>query len=123
MALEIQQLDRTVEIFDNFYNQQLRVPSDEWDVIYSFFLGAQGKKTESAKKTAAQFATVLFRISQETGTSIMEFYDYLKGIGDNKLKLTGEMAFYLNLLRTKTALYGIANQPRPNQTVQRNVIL
>ena len=53
----------------------------------------------------------------------MVFLDYMKGIGDNKLKLNAEMAFYLNLLRTKTALYGVANQPAPNQAVQRNVIL
>lgn len=123
MALEIQQGDRTVEIFDNFYNQQLNVPADKWDIVYSFFLGAQSKNTESAKRTAAQFATVLFRIAQESGTDIMIFLDYMKGIGDNKLKLNAEMAFYLNLLRTKTALYGVANQPAPNQAVQRNVIL
>jgi hypothetical protein len=123
MALEIQQGDRTVEIFDNFYNQQLNVPADQWDIVYSFFLGAQSKNTESAKRTAAQFATVLFRIAQESGTDIMVFLDYMKGIGDNKLKLNAEMAFYLNLLRTKTALYGVANQPAPNQAVQRNVIL
>lgn len=123
MALEIQQGDRTVEIFDNFYNQELIVPADQWDVVYSFFLGGQNKKTESAKRTAAQFATVLFRIAQESGTDIMVFLDYMRGIGDNKLKLNAEMAFYLNLLRTKTALYGVANQPAPNQAVQRNVIL
>lgn len=123
MALEIQQGDRTVEIFDNFYNQELIVPADQWDIVYAFFLGAQNKKTESAKRTAAQFATVLFRIAQETGTDIMIFLDYMKGIGDNKLKLNAEMAFYLNLLRTKTALYGVSNQPAPNQAVQRNVIL
>jgi len=123
MALEIQQGDRTVEIFDNFYNQELRVPADQWDIVNSFFLGAQNKKTESAKRTAAQFATVLFRIAQESGTDVMVFLDYMKGLGNNKLKLNAEMAFYLNLLRTKTALYGVANQPAPNQTVQRNVIL
>ena len=123
MALEIQQGDRTVEIFDNFYNQELRVPADQWDIVNSFFLGAQNKKTESAKRTAAQFATVLFRIAQESGTDVMVFLDYMKGLENNKLKLNAEMAFYLNLLRTKTALYGVANQPAPNQTVQRNVIL
>lgn len=123
MALEIQQGDRTVEIFDNFYNQELVVPADQWDVVNSFFLGAQNKKTESAKRTAAQFATVLFRIAQETGTDVMVFLDYMKGLENNKLKLNAEMAFYLNLLRTKTALYGVANQPAPNQSVQRNVIL
>lgn len=123
MALEIQQGDRTVEIFDNFYNQELIVPADQWDIVYSFFLSAQNKKTESAKRTAAQFATVLFRIAQESGTDVMVFLDYMKGLGNNKLKLNAEMAFYLNLLRTKTALYGVANQPAPNQTVQRNVIL
>ena len=67
MALEIQKADQTVQIFDNFYNVELNVPADKWDVVYSMFLGAaavENRQSESAKKTAAQFATVLFRLAQ-----------------------------------------------------------
>ena len=125
--LEIQKSDQTVQIFDNFYNVELNVPADKWDVVYSMFLGAaatESRQSESAKKTAAQFATVLFRIAQEAGTDVMIFVDLMRGnANDNKLKLNAEMAFYLNLLRTKTALYGVSTSPAPNQAVQRNVIM
>ena len=124
--LEIQKSDRTVQIFDNFYNVELNVPADKWDVVYSMFLGAaatEGRQSESAKKTAAQFATVLFRIAQESGTDIMVFVDYMRGRTTTKLQVNAEMAFYLNLLRTKTALYGVSTTPAPNQSVQRNVIV
>jgi len=126
MALEIQKADQTVQIFDNFYNVELNVPADKWDVVYSMFLGAaatESRQSESAKKTAAQFATVLFRLAQETDTDIMVFVDYMRGRNSTKLQLNAEMAFYLNLLRTKTALYGVSTAPAPNQSVQRNVIL
>jgi hypothetical protein len=41
---------------------------------------------------------------------------------NNKLELSQTMAFYLNLIRSKTALYGVSTVPSPNQAVQRNVL-
>ena len=48
--------------------------------------------------------------------------DYFKTNVDTALKVNTEMAFYLNLLKSKTALYGVSNVPSPNQAVQRNII-
>jgi|TARA_R110001592_G_scaffold302840_1_gene574810 hypothetical protein len=124
MALLITQKDNTIDIFDNFYSQSLVVNAAEWDNVNSYFLGVLKGNPDSVKtkQTASQFATVLFRISQETGTDIQIFMDYFRGNVETTLQVNTEMAFYLNLLKSKTALYGVSNVPTPNQAVQRNVI-
>ena len=48
--------------------------------------------------------------------------DYFKTNVQTSVQVNTEMAFYLNLLKSKTALYGVSNIPIPNQAVQRNVI-
>ena len=124
MALQLTERENTLEIFDTFYSQSLNVNASEWDSVYSYFLGVLKGNPESAsvKKTASQFATVLFQISQETGTNIQIFMDYFRTNVETTLQVNTEMAFYLNLLKSKTALYGVSNVPTPNQAVQRNVI-
>ena len=101
MALQLTERENTLEIFDNFYSQSLNVNASEWDSVYSYFLGVLKGNPESAsvKKTASQFATVLFQISQETGTNIQQVFE-----------------------GKKQGLYGVSNVPTPNQAVQRNVI-
>ena len=124
MALQITQTENTLEIFDTFYAQNLIINAGEWDSVYSYFLGVLkgNPESERTKQTASQFATVLFRISQETGTDIQIFMDYFRGNVETTLQVNTEMAFYLNLLKSKTALYGVSNVPTPNQAVQRNVL-
>jgi len=124
MALQITTRENTLEIFDTFYSAPLKVNSTDWDVVYSYFLGVLkgNPESERTKQTASQFATTLFRISQETGTNIQIFMDYFKTNVETAVQVNAEMAFYLNLLKSKTALYGVSNVPTPNQSVQRNII-
>ena len=124
MALQIAPRDNTVEIFDTFYSVPLKVNAADWDSVYSYFLGVLkgNPESERTKQTASQFATTLFRIAQETGTNIQIFMDYFKTNVLTSVQVTTEMAFYLNLLKSKTALYGVSNVPTPNQSVQRNII-
>lgn len=124
MALQIAPRDNTVEIFDTFYSVPLKVNAADWDSVYSYFLGVLkgNPESERTKQTASQFATTLFRIAQETGTNIQIFMDYFKTNVLTSVQVTTEMAFYLNLLKSKTALYGVSRVPTPNQAVQRNVL-
>lgn len=124
MALQITERENTLEIFDTFYAESLTINSGEWDAVYSYFLGVLkgNSENERTKKTASQFATVLFRIAQETGTNINIFLDYFRTNAETSVQVNTEMAFYLNLLKSKTALYGVSNVPTPNQAVQRNVL-
>lgn len=124
MTIQVTERDNTVELFDSFYAQGLTVNAGEWDAVYSYFLGVLkgNPDNERTKQTASQFATVLFRIAQETGTDIQIFMDYFRTNVETSLQVNSEMAFYLNLLKSKSALYGVSNVPIPNQAVQRNVI-
>jgi hypothetical protein len=124
MALELTPTENTIQIFDSFYSSTISVPVNEWDVVYSYFVGVLkgNSESESTKETAKKFATVLFKISQQTGTDIMVFMDYFRTNVETKVQVNSEMAYYLNLLKSKTALYGISTVVSPNQTVQRNII-
>jgi hypothetical protein len=124
MALELTPTENTIQIFDSFYSSTISVPVNEWDAVYSYFVGVLkgNSESESTKETAKKFATVLFKISQQTGTDIMVFMDYFRTNVETKVQVNSEMAYYLNLLKSKTALYGISTVVSPNQTVQRNII-
>ena len=124
MALEITPTENTIQIFDSFYSSTVNVPVNEWDVVYSYFVGVLkgNSESESTKETAKKFATVLFKIAQQTGTDIMVFMDYFRTNVETKVQLNSEMAYYLNLLKSKTALYGVSTLLTPNQAVQRNII-
>jgi hypothetical protein len=124
MALEVTPTENTIQIFDSFYSSTISVPVNEWDAVYSYFVGVLkgNSESESTKETAKKFATVLFKISQQTGTDIMVFMDYFRTNVETKVQVNSEMAYYLNLLKSKTALYGVSTVPTPNQAVQRNII-
>jgi len=124
MALEVTKTENTLEIFDSFYAEPLSVPVNEWDVVNSYFVGVLkgDPNSESTKDTAKKFASVLFKIAQQTGTDIMVFMDYFRTNVETSVQVNTEMAYYLNLLKSKTALYGISTVVSPNQAVQRNII-
>lgn len=109
--------DKTVRIFDNFYTTQLVVNGSDYDVIYSFF-----KNVTANTKIAGNYTALLFRIAQEGGYNVMSLYDVLKGTESN-LQLNQVMAYYLNTFKSKNSLYGIGILPKPNEAVQRNVVL
>lgn len=110
--------DRTIQIYDSFYSIELQVDAAQFDVVYSFFY-----ETSKSSTTAGNFTVILFRIAQETGINVLLLLDELRGITTDKLKLTKTIAYYLNSLKSKTALYGIAKIPLPNLPVARNVVL
>lgn len=110
-------VDKTVRIFDNFYTTQLVVNGADYDVVFSFF-----KTVTSNTKIAGNFTALLFRIAQEGNYNVMSLLDILKGT-ENNLQLTQVMAYYLNTFKSKTSLYGVGILPKPNEAVQRNVVL
>jgi hypothetical protein len=109
-------LDKTVKIFDQFYNFDLVVGADQYEIIYSYFFDI----TNSAN-TAKNFTSILFRISSITGEDVIKLLNYLTG--SSKLEVNGILIYYLNSLKSKTTLYGINVEPIPNQPVQRNVVV
>ena len=110
------QLDQTVKIFDNFYQQKLVINAAEFDIVYGYF-----SNTSATKKIAAQFTTFLFRIAQESGINALELLDVVKGT-ENKLQMNKVICYYLNTFKSKSSLYGIGIIPIPNQPAARNVV-
>ena len=110
-------VDRTVVIYDSFYDQTATIDATKYDIVYGFFY----EKNDN-KRIAANFAAALFRISQETGIDVLSLLNQLKG-APNKLELNKTISYYLNLLKSKTSQYGVARVPAPNVPVARNVVL
>lgn len=113
----ITNLDQTVSIFDNFYSTKLQVNAGDWDVVYSYFLG-----TSKSKDIANNFASLLFRIAQEGNFNVLDLLATIKGT-NTTLKTNQVICYYLNSFRPKASLYGVGIIPKPNESVQRNVVL
>jgi hypothetical protein len=120
MLYEIQRQtqEQTIKIFDSFYNQDFVVPSNQWDIVKSYFDGVC-----ETKQIASNFAAIFFRMAQENGIDALVLLEELKGQARNKIDLSKIMAYYFNGFKSKTSLYGLSVIPTPNQAVARNVVL
>lgn len=115
--IDTSQIDTTVRIFDNFYTTELKVSAADWDIVYSYFKG-----TSKNSQIANNFASLLFRIAQAGNYNVLDLLATIKGT-ETTLQMNKIICYYLNTFRSRASLYGIGNIPRPNQSVQRNVIL
>ncbi len=109
-------LDTTVRVFDQFYNFDLVVNADQYEIVYSYFYDLN-----KSKNIAKNFTTILFRIASVTGEDVLKLLEYLTG--SSNVEVQGIMIYYLNSLKSKTTLYGINVEPAPSQPVQRNIVI
>lgn len=110
-------LDQTIRIYDQFYNTDMIVNSNEFDIVFSFF-----KNICATEQIAGNYTSFLFRVSNDSGIPVMEFMDDLNRMKTNKMLINSFLAFYLNKFRSKTSLYGQSTSPRPVQPVARNIV-
>lgn len=110
------ELDKTVRVYDNFYNFDLVVNANEYELIYSYFY-----EITQSKDIAINFTTIVFRISNTLGENALTLLDELKSTNDFKSNTL--LTYYLNSFKSKTTLYGVSNIPSPNQLVQRNIVI
>ena len=108
-------LDKTIRIFDSFYSFDLKVNGDEFDIVYGYFKSVCGNLN-----TAGNMTSVLFRISQETKTPVLDLLGYIKGT--TKLEMNQVICYFLNGFKSKTSLYGVSNVPLANQPASRNIV-
>lgn len=109
-------LDRTVKIFDSFYNTNLQVGAAQYDIVYGYF-----SNVCKTKNIAENFTTVLFRIATQTGIDVLTLLDEIKG-KKSGLEMNKQITYWLNGLKSKTSLYGISVIPQPVVSAARNVI-
>jgi hypothetical protein len=110
-------LDQTIRIFDSFYAVTLTVPSDKFDIVYGYFTSVC-----DTKNIAANFTAFLFRVAQEAQLDVLELLAQIQGT-NNKLQMNRILIYYLNSLKSKASLYGIASTRIPNFPISRNIVL
>lgn len=108
-------IDTTVQIFDQFYDLNLQINAEQYEIVYSFF-----QQYCDSDASAASFTTTLFVISNQTGVNVLELLSTFDKSDALKVNLT--MAYYLNSVSNKTAMFGVNNLITPNNTVQRNIV-
>jgi hypothetical protein len=109
------QLDQTIRIFDSFYEFDLVVNTNEYDIIRGYFISVC-----STRDIAENFTAFLFYIAQQTQLSALSLLDSIKG--KSKLEMNRTMAYYMNGFKSKTSLYGISTIPQANLPVARNIV-
>jgi|TARA_R110000868_G_scaffold359023_1_gene620800 hypothetical protein len=109
-------LDKTVQIFDSFYQFDVVISANEYEIINSYFKGVTG-----SNDIARNFSAFLFRISFLTGEPVLTLLSYIKG--KSKLEVNALMAYFLNGIKSKTTLYGVGTVPKSNEPVQRNIVI
>jgi pyruvate/2-oxoacid:ferredoxin oxidoreductase alpha subunit len=107
-------IDQTVRVFDSFYNFEVDVPVNEYDVVFAFF-----KSIFTTAQAAGNFTVTLFRIADETNTSVLTLLQELEG--QNQIQITATLAYYLNNLRSPATLLGYSVPVTPNFYAARNV--
>lgn len=112
-------LNSTVRIFDQFYDLDLIVNADQYDVVNAFFTGYT-----SSAAAARAFTQTLFRIANETQTNVLDLLQTFQQPGEqaDKLKVSLTMAYYLNETSNKTVMFGVNPVIAPNQNIQRNIV-
>lgn len=108
--------DKTIYIFDRFYEFELNVDANLYDVVLSFF-----KNVFDNEQAAKNFTLNVFRISENTGTPVLEILEDVKG--QSAIELTATFAYYLNNLRSNTTLLGISAVTTPAFYAARNVVV
>jgi len=93
----------------------MAIIGNEYDYIVESF-----EKVTGSKSVAQNFTDLLYQISQKTNIHVLELFESINL--ENELSLNLSMAYYLNSIGPKTALYGIQNPIKPNYYAGRNVL-
>jgi hypothetical protein len=108
-------LDTTVQLFDTFLDFGISVPVDEYDAVNSYL-----RSVFRDSAAADNFTVSLFRVSRETGVPVLTVLDQIKA--PDSIRVTANIAYYLNGLRSPSTLLGINAQVTPNVWAARNVL-
>jgi pyruvate/2-oxoacid:ferredoxin oxidoreductase alpha subunit len=107
-------IEQTVQIFDQFYNYEVSVPSQEYDAVYSYLRSQFG-----SADAAGNFTVTTFRIAEESRIPVMTLLQQLQGLDATELTLT--LSYYLNNLRSASTLLGLNQPVTPNYYAARNI--
>ena len=107
--------DLTVRVFDSFYDYDVNVPVNEYDVVHSYFLTQM-----TSKQAAGNFTVSLFRVAESTGIPALTLLQEMQG--NNGVNIDVNMAYYLNQIRSRATLLGVGVAVTPNFYQARNIL-
>jgi len=108
-------MSKTLNTNEFYKNPDLGISSEHYDIVLGFF-----KRVTSNIKTAETFTVDLFRVAKSTNVSVLTLLESMQDkdtFGVNEV-----MAFYLNQIRSQSALLGVQNTITPNSQVARNIL-
>ena len=108
--------DLSVRIFDSFYDYDVNIPADEYDVVHTYFLSVM-----TTRQAAGNFTVSLFRVAQDTGINPLTLLKEFQGL--NGINLSASLAYYLNSIRSRATLLGVGTAVTPNFYQARNVLV
>jgi hypothetical protein len=109
-------IDLTVRVYDKFYDYDVNVPANEYDVVYSYF-----QSVMTTKQAAGNFTVSLFKVADDTGISPLTLLQEFQGL--NGMNLSASLAYYLNAIRSRATLLGVGVPVVPNFYQARNVLV
>lgn len=107
-------VDRTIQIFDQFYGYRQSIAADEYDVVYSYF-----KSVFGTVEAAANFTVSLFRVANQSKIPIMTLLQQFQG--KTKPQITLQLTYFLNGVRSASTLLGINVPTQPNYYIAHNI--
>jgi hypothetical protein len=107
--------DLTVRVFDRFYSFEVNVPANEYDAVYSYF-----RSVMTTDRAAGNFAVSLFRVAKETNIPPMTLLQAFQGVSG--INLNVNLAYYLNMIRSRATLLGVNLSSTPNQYAARAIL-
>lgn len=108
-------IDQTVRVFDSFYEYDVNIPVNEYDVVYSYF-----RSQMSTEVAAGNFTVSLFRVAEETKIPALTLLQEFQG--NNGVSLDINLAYYLNLIRNRATLLGVGMPLQSNFYAARLVV-
>lgn len=107
-------VDLSVRVFDNFYRFDISVPAEEYDAVNSYL-----RSVFTSVEAADNFTVAIFRIAQETQQPVLSVLDQMRG--RDEIRVTADLAYYLNGIRSPSTMLGINAVTTPNAWAARNV--
>ena len=108
--------DKTVLIFDQFYEKELVISQADYDLVNSFF-----RKYYSDSDIANDFTSVFFQIVNGYKITVEELLAKFRET-ENPIQIDQMTAYYLNGLRSKATLVGVNVVQNPSFYAARNVL-
>jgi len=108
-------LDQTVRVFDSFYEYDVNIPVNEYDVVYSYF-----RSQMTTDLAAGNFTVSLFRVAEETNIPALTLLEAFQG--NNGVSIDVNLAYYLNSIRNRATLLGVGVPLQSNFYAARLVV-